>query len=40
MTREQQIQRIHEIAEEVDGTVRTSYSGRCMYGRTCYGIYA
>lgn len=27
-----------EIADEIDGTVRTSYSGRGMYGRSCYGI--
>ena len=29
---------MEEIAEEVGGEVRDNYSGRAMYGRTCYGI--
>ena len=27
-----------EIAQEVGGDVRDDYSGRMMYGKTCYGI--
>ena len=29
---------INEIAETVNGEVRTNYSGRGMFGATCYGI--
>ncbi len=29
---------LNEIAEELEGTVRESYSGRGMFGRTCMGI--
>jgi len=32
------LDKINEIAAEVGGTVRTSYSGRGMYGKTCVGI--
>ena len=27
-----------QIAKKVDGTVRSDYSGRFMFGRKCYGI--
>ena len=29
---------IHEIAEYLGDGVRDDYSGRGMYGKTCYGI--
>ena len=29
---------MEEIAEEVGGELRDNYSGRGMYGKTCYGI--
>ena len=32
------VEKIHEIAGYVDGEVRDNYSGRGMFGRTCYGI--
>lgn len=32
------LDRINEIADEVGGTVRSSYSGRGMYGKSCVGI--
>lgn len=38
MTREEKITAIREVADEVGGTIRDSYSGRGMYGKTCYGI--
>lgn len=31
---------LEEIAQEVDGSTRTDYSGRGMYGSTCVGIVA
>jgi len=37
-TLEEKIEAIEEAAHAVGGTVRDSYSGRGMYGRTCYGI--
>lgn len=40
MTRQKQLEAIKEIAEEVGGTVRTNYSGRCMYGKQCFGVVA
>lgn len=33
----QAIDTLREVADEVEGTLRT-YSGRCMYGKYCYGI--
>lgn len=30
--------KIKEIANEVGGTVRTDYSGRGMFGKTCMGV--
>jgi hypothetical protein len=38
MTREKQIKAIEETADTVGGHVRNDYSGRGMYGETCYGI--
>lgn len=38
MTHDQKIAAIEATADAVGGTVRKSYSGRCMFGRTCYGI--
>lgn len=38
MTREEKISAIKETAEEIGGDVRDSYSGRGMFGATCYGI--
>lgn len=38
MTNEEKIQAIRETADAIDGKVRDGYSGRGMYGRTCYGI--
>lgn len=38
MSREATIDLIDDIATEVGGDVRESYSGRGMYGETCYGI--
>jgi hypothetical protein len=29
---------IQEVADEVGGILQESYSGRGMYGKTCYGI--
>ena len=31
---------VKDIAQEFDGRVRSDYSGRCMYGETCFGIVA
>jgi hypothetical protein len=31
---------LEEIAQEVDGSTRTDYSGRGMYGNACVGIVA
>jgi len=33
-----EIQSIYSVADIVNGKVRTDYSGRMMYGKTCYGI--
>lgn len=33
-----EIQAVHDTAEAVGGKVRTDYSGRGMFGRTCYAI--
>ncbi len=30
--------KIKEIADEVDGSIRYDYSGRGMFGDICYGI--
>ena len=38
MTDSKAIQIIEEVADIVGGSVRDSYSGRGMYGKTCYGI--
>ena len=38
MTREEQIRAIIDTAAAVDGKVRTGYSGRFMYGKTCMGV--
>lgn len=38
MTHDEQIAAICEVAEAVGGKVRKDYSGRSMYGQTCYGI--
>jgi hypothetical protein len=38
MERKEQIAAIQETADEVCGTVRENYSGRGMFGKTCYGI--
>ncbi len=29
---------IHKVADKVNGTVRSDYSGRGMFGAKCYGI--
>ena len=31
-------QKLQQIADEVGGELRVSYSGRGMYGKTCLGI--
>jgi hypothetical protein len=43
MNRIEQIAAIHKTVEDLsdegcDAQVRTGYSGRAMFGRTCYGI--
>ena len=38
MNLEEQIETLHEMADQVGGEIRDDYSGRGMYGRTCYGI--
>lgn len=38
MTREQKVAAIQEVADNMGGSVRKDYSGRCMFGKTCYGI--
>lgn len=38
METKQKIQIIHKTAGAIGGTVREDYSGRGMYGATCYGI--
>jgi hypothetical protein len=35
---ENKIEKLEEIADEIGGDVRSDYSGRGMFGRTCYGI--
>jgi len=32
------IEIIEDVADEIGGTMRSTYSGRGMYGKTCYGI--
>ena len=32
------VEAIEEAADEVSGSIREDYSGRGMYGKTCYGI--
>jgi uncharacterized membrane protein len=32
------ISKIEAIAIEIDGQIRADYSGRGMFGKTCYGI--
>lgn len=32
------IEFLTEIAEDFDVTVHTDYSGRSMYGKTCFGL--
>lgn len=38
MDREAAIEIIEEVADVIGGKVRAGYSGRGMYGATCYGI--
>jgi len=38
MDRDEAIEVIEEVANFVGGDVRTGYSGRGMFGNTCYGI--
>jgi hypothetical protein len=35
---ENKIEKLEEIADEIGGDVCSDYSGRGMFGRTCYGI--
>lgn len=39
LDRDDAIEVIEEVADIVDGSVKTDYSGRGMNGRTCYGVY-
>ena len=34
----EKIKKIEKLAREINGSVRTDYSGRGMFGKTCYGI--
>ena len=38
MTKEQKIEIVESTAAAIGGDVTSSYSGRGMYGDTCYGI--
>lgn len=38
MTNEQKIEKVESTAEAVGWELLISYSGRGMYGATCYGI--
>lgn len=38
METKDQIEALQEVADEIGGKFRKSYSGRCMYGRSCVGI--
>jgi hypothetical protein len=38
MTQEEMVEAVEETASQVGGDVRSDYSGRGMYGETCYGI--
>lgn len=38
MTNQEKIEALEEIAFETGGEIHTDYSGRCMYGKLCYGI--
>jgi hypothetical protein len=38
MTKEQKIEIVESTAEAIGGKVRPTYSGRGMFGATCYGI--
>jgi hypothetical protein len=38
MTNTISLELLEELAQEVSGDVRTDYSGRGMYGKTCVGI--
>lgn len=37
---EEAVAKLEEIAAQVDGDLMSDYSGRCMYGKLCYGIVA
>lgn len=32
------ITKIKKVVKEVDGELVDNYSGRCMFGKTCYGV--
>lgn len=38
MTQQEMIDKVVETADEVEGSITSSYSGRGMFGKTCYGI--
>lgn len=38
MTLEEKRAAVRQVAAALEGSVRTDYSGRGMYGKTCYGI--
>lgn len=38
MSNDEAVEIIEEVAIEIDGEIRNNYSGRFMYGETCYGI--
>lgn len=38
LSHEEILEMLESIAQEVDGEVRDNYSGRGMYGATCYAI--
>ena len=38
MDLEETIETLSEVADLVDGEIRSDYSGRGMYGQRCYGI--
>lgn len=38
MTHEEQVQAVNDVADLLGGSVRDDYSGRGMFGKSCYGI--
>lgn len=38
MDQREKVEAVRKTASEIDGRVESKYSGRGMFGKTCYGI--